>query len=72
MKRKTWKWRNKLSHTDLRHLKETGTITLAQVKKNVAHQDTMEYPCWECVSIGRKLDLNVTLTAFHNKHFQNG
>jgi len=65
MKRRTWKWRDKLTKKELEHLKETGTKTLAQVTANVNHQAGMEFPCWDCVGIGRKLGINVNLTAFY-------
>lgn len=59
------RWQDKLNKADHKHLKEIGTRTLAQIKANVKHQDKMEFPCWDCVSIGRKLGIDINLTAFH-------
>jgi len=62
------KWQDKLNKTDKKHLKETRARTLTQVKANVKHQETMAFPCWDCVGIGRKLGIDVNLKAFHELH----
>ena len=61
------KWQQKLTKKELRHLHETECKTLEDVKRNVAYQSQMRFPCWECVEIGRKLGMNVELTAFHSQ-----
>ncbi|MEA3467138.1 MAG: hypothetical protein U9R57_02815 [Thermodesulfobacteriota bacterium] len=62
------KWQQKLTKKELRHLRETDCKTLEDVKRNVAYQSQMRFPCWECVEIGRKLGISVELTAFHTQH----
>jgi len=65
------KWQKKLNETDHRHLKATGSNTLAEFKHNLEFQVNNEFPCWKCVTIGRKLGLEVTLREFYTKgkHF---
>lgn len=65
MKRKTWK--SKLTKKELAHLRETGARTLADVRANVAHQDGMLFPCWECIGIARKLGIPCTTTTFDKR-----
>lgn len=62
------RWQKKLNKTDLKHLREVGTTTLAGVKRNVEHQAKMAFPCWDCVNIGHKLGIKMELTAFHEFH----
>ncbi len=57
-------WKDKLTKKELKHLKETDAHTLADVKANVAYQAKNIFPCWDCVEIGRKLGIEVKLTAF--------
>ncbi len=64
------RWQQKLTKKDLQHLRETDCRTLEDVKRNVAYQSQMRFPCWECVGIGRKLGIIVELTAFHTQHNQ--
>ncbi|BCO09304.1 hypothetical protein GF1_16800 [Desulfolithobacter dissulfuricans] len=61
------RWQQKLTKKELRHLHETGARTLADVRENVLYQSKMFFPCWECVEIGRKLGIEVELTAFHSR-----
>jgi len=60
-------WKDKLNKKELKHLKETDTKTLMQIKENVKHQDKMEFPCWDCVSIGQKLGIEIKLSTFHKE-----
>ncbi len=60
------RWQQKLTKKELQHLRETNCRTLEDVKRNVAYQSQMRFPCWECVEIGRKLGFSVELTAFHS------
>ncbi len=62
------KWQQKLTRKELQHLRETDCKTLEDVRRNVAYQSQMRFPCWECVEIGRKLRISVELTAFHAQH----
>jgi len=62
-KAKTWK--SKLDKLQLAHCKDMGFRTLTQIRQSVMHQETMEFPCWCCVSIGRTLGIEFTLTTFH-------
>jgi len=62
------KWKDKLTKKELEHVKEhTSKGTLKQITANVLFQQNMECPCWECVAIGRKIGIEVVLTAFHNR-----
>ena len=61
------RWQQKLTKKELRHLREANCTTLEDVKRNVAYQSQMLFPCWECVEIGRKLGISVELTAFHSQ-----
>ena len=58
------KWKAKLTKAQLEHLKECKITTLAGIKSNTVFQDTLMFPCWECVGIARRLGLEVKLTAF--------
>ena len=60
-------WQKKLTKKELQHLRDTGANTLADVRENVLYQAKNRFPCWECVGIGRKLDISVELTAFHQE-----
>ncbi len=60
------RWQKKLTKKELLHLRETGATTLEQVRENVLFQAQNRFPCWECVEIGRKLGIEVELTAFHS------
>ena len=60
------KWQKKLTKAERRHCAETKGTTLTNVKSNVLFQQHLKFPCWVCVSIGRKLGMDVKLTAFHN------
>ena len=60
-------WKQKLTKKELHHLRETGAKTLADVRANVLCQSKNRFPCWECVEIGRKLGIEVELTAFHSQ-----
>ena len=60
-------WTKKLTKKQLVHLLESRGIILASVRLDVAYQNRMRYPCWDCVSIGRRLGMDVKLTAFHKK-----
>ena len=60
-------WTKKLTKKQLVHLLEARDVTLASVRLDVAHQSRMKYPCWDCVSIGKRLGMDVELTAFHKK-----
>ena len=61
------KWQNKLTKTELKHLKEMGVTTLLGAKRNAEHQqklrnetpETFLEPCWECRRINNKLDLPI-------------
>lgn len=59
------RWQQKLTKKQLRHVRESGATSLEGVRRNVLHQAEMQFPCWECVEIGRKLDIEVELTAFN-------
>ena len=61
------RWQQKLTRKELQHLRETNCTTLEDVKRNVAYQSQNHFPCWECVEIGRKLGINVELTAFYSQ-----
>ena len=67
MARKKGRWQDKLNKAERKHLRETGARTLALVKSNVDFQDQNECPCWDCVGIGRKLGMEIRLTAFDNR-----
>ena len=67
MARKKGRWQDKLTKAEQKHLRETGGRTLALVKSNVEFQDQNSFPCWDCVSIGRKLGIEVELKAFHKR-----
>jgi hypothetical protein len=60
-------WRDKLTKAEQAHLKECGVRTLENVKATAALQDELRFPCWDCVRIARKLEIPVSLTAFHDK-----
>ncbi|MCK5243710.1 MAG: hypothetical protein KAJ90_00455 [Desulfobacterales bacterium] len=59
------KWQEKLTKAERKHLREINATTLSDIQKAVDFQDHMAFPCWECVGIGRKLGMSVSLTAFH-------
>lgn len=59
------KWQNKLTKSELKHLREMGVTTLAGANRNAEHQanlrknpDMLE-PCFECRSINIKLGLPI-------------
>ncbi|MEA2115158.1 MAG: hypothetical protein U9P36_07220 [Thermodesulfobacteriota bacterium] len=43
------KWQQKLTKKELRHLRETECKTLEDVKRNVAYQSQMRFPCWSAL-----------------------
>jgi len=52
------RWQRKLTKKQLAHVREhTQRSTLGEVLVNVEHQSKMHMPCYECLSIGRKLGL---------------
>lgn len=61
MKKKTWK--NKLTKSELKHLKDVEVTTMAQLKLNFEHQAKLRKlnpniePCHECKHIARKLGM---------------
>lgn len=61
------RWQKKLSKRSRQHLKLTHARTLRDVRANVLFQANNIFPCWECVEIGKKLGIEVTLTAFHKE-----
>jgi len=61
------KWQKKLTKAERQHLKDTGVTNLTQVRENVLFQAHNQFPCSECVSIGRKLGIEVDLAAFHER-----
>ena len=55
-KRKTW--RQKLTKTQLGHVKESTEFnTLAEVKRNIQHQRENNTHCFECQQIADRLGL---------------
>lgn len=60
------KWQNKLTKSELKHLKESGVTTLVAAKRNAKHQSMVRSqdpdprcePCWECRNINIKLGIN--------------
>ena len=60
-------WIDKLNSKERKHLRDMGIRTLREVKNNVAYQSLMMFPCWDCVSMGRKLGIPVKLTAFDER-----
>ena len=67
MARKKGRWQDKLTKAEQKHLRETGGRTLALVKSNVDFQDQNAFPCWDCVGIGRKLGMEIKLSAFNKR-----
>ena len=65
-RRSAMRWQKKLTKKELQHLHETGANTLEDVRANVLYQSKNQFPCWECVEIGRKLGISVELTAFNS------
>lgn len=61
------KWKRKLTKKQRNHLKDCGITTLWRVKENMKHQDTLEFPCWECTEIARRLGINYSLTTFDER-----
>ncbi len=63
------KWQQKLNKADHKHLREShdGRITLETIRNNVLAQADNIFPCWDCVEIGRKLGIEVELTAFNKR-----
>lgn len=59
-------WRKKLTKKELRHIRQSGATSFEDVRRNVLYQAQMRFPCWQCVEIGRKLGIDVELTAFNN------
>jgi len=59
-------WMKKLTVKELQHIKETsGAVTMCNAIDNAKFQESNRFPCWECVSIGRKLGVEIELKAFH-------
>lgn len=58
-------WKEKLTKSELKHLRESGVTTLSGAKRNAAHQaklrkldsDPACEPCWVCKRINNKLGL---------------
>ena len=61
------RWQKKLTKTQHKHLRETDARTLGQTRENVLFQAGNMFPCWDCVEIGRRLGIEVELTAFHER-----
>lgn len=59
------KWQRKLSAAERRHLKEMGISTLWGARNSAKFQELNMFPCWECVSIGRKLGVELDLKKFN-------
>lgn len=61
------KWQNKLTKSELKHLREMGVTTLAGAERNALHQKKLRdedpeaflEPCWECRRINTKLNLPI-------------
>ena len=61
------KWQNKITKSELKHLREMGVTTLKGAKRNAEHQArlrrsapcTLDEPCWECRRINDKLGLPI-------------
>lgn len=61
------RWQNKLTKSELKHLREMGVTTLTGAKRNAEHQknlrdrdpDPCNEPCWECRRINLKLNLPI-------------
>lgn len=64
------RWQQKLNKQDRAHLRDTNARTLSDVRANIAFQDTMTFPCWDCVTIARKLGISCPLTAFTERCFR--
>jgi len=62
------RWQKKLTKAQLQHLRECNARTLEDVRRNVEFQATNTFPCWDCVEIGRRLGIEVELTAFNAAH----
>ncbi len=59
-------WYSKLTAKQRRHLVEIGVHTREEATTAVQNQDNNAFPCWECISIGRRLGIPYKLTAFHD------
>jgi hypothetical protein len=58
------KWQEKLTKAELKHLRESGPVTLRALRVNRAYQKMMKEqsgghvePCYECKKIAQKLGL---------------
>jgi hypothetical protein len=52
------KWKRKLTASQLKHVKETTQrSTLAEVKVNLAHQELLVFPCFDCIQIANRLGI---------------
>ena len=61
------KWKKALTAKQRAHLREMGITSLAKLKDEALHQDTLRFPCWECVAVCRDVGITVMLSAFHDR-----